>query len=445
MSWNPAAENTFGWSENDVLGRANPIIPEDNAKAFQNLQQQVILGKKVHGAEMTARKKDETQITVSLSTAPVKNDKGDVRCFVMLASDITEQKQKEEQLRFLSLYDALTGIYNRTYFEQEMKRLDSSRTAKVGMIICDVDGLKLYNDSLGHQVGDRLLVAAARIIKNCFRESDVVARIGGDEFAVLLPDTDYEAVEAACARIRDGIVEYHNTEEEYYLSLSIGFAVSDGPVAELFKQADNNMYREKLRRNESVRNATIHILMKALTNRDFIQDGHTDRMEEMVANLAQEVGVPQSTIPKMRLFARFHDIGKVGISESILQKSEPLSETEISEIKRHAEIGHRIALSAPELAQVADWILKHHEWWNGQGYPLGLKGKDIPLECRILAIADAFDALTTARPYRSPIGTEEAFDELLKCSGNQFDPLLVEAFVEMMRNGSQQTIQELPV
>jgi HD-GYP domain-containing protein (c-di-GMP phosphodiesterase class II) len=289
-------------------------------------------------------------------------------------------------------------------------------------------------------MGDKLLIAAARIIRSCFRESDVVARIGGDEFAVLLPDTNRVTVEAACRRIRDGIITFNQENEDFYLSLSIGYAVSDGPLAGLFKEADNNMYSEKLRRNDNVRTATVHILMKALNTRDFVMDGHTDRMEEMVAGLAQEVGVPDARIADVRLFARFHDIGKVGIPENILSKREPLLPQEIVEIRKHSEIGHRIALSAPELAHVADWILKHHEWWDGRGYPLGLKGGDIPLECRILAIADAFDALTTQRPYRDPITHEEAFDELRKYSGKQFDPHLVSAFIDMIQTQESQQI-----
>jgi diguanylate cyclase (GGDEF)-like protein/PAS domain S-box-containing protein len=442
MTWNPAAETMFGWREIEVLGRDNPIIPEKDVLAFRKVHLQAIQGKQVCGAEVIGRKKDGTDIDMSLSTAVVKNTQDEPGGIVAVIADITEQKRKEEQLRFLSLYDALTGIYNRTYFEQEMKRLEASRATNVGMIICDVDGLKLYNDSLGHQLGDELLTAAARIIKSCFRESDVVARIGGDEFAVLLPDSDLPTIEDACTRIRDAIVDFNKETEDYHLSLSIGYAVSKGPLSDLFKEADNNMYREKSRRNENVRHATIHFLMKALTTRDFILDGHTDRMEDMVAGLAQEVGMPSNKIPDVRLFARYHDIGKVGIPESLLLKSEPLLPQEMNEIKRHPEIGHRIALSAPELAHVADWILKHHEWWDGQGYPLGLRGNDIPLECRILAIADAFDALTTKRPYSEPKGQDEAFEELRIFAGKQFDPNLVAAFIDMMQTSEYQNIPE---
>lgn len=442
MSWNPAAETMFGWRAPEVLGLSNPIVPENKLLEFRTMHSQALGGKPVYAAEVVRRKKDGTEIQVSLSTAVVRNVHGEPIGVVTIMMDITEQKKREEQLRYLSLHDALTGIYNRTYFEQEMRRLNSSRNSTVGIIVCDVDSLKLYNDSLGHDVGDQLLQAAANIIKRCFRESDVVARIGGDEFAVLLPSTEQGAVEKACERIHKSIADFNEENSKLYLSLSIGYAVSDESVEmqELFKEADNKMYKEKRRHNENVRSATVHILMKALTNRDFIGDGHADRMEEMVTLFAQEVGVAQEKLTDVRLFARFHDIGKVGISENILLKSGPLTPKELDDMKRHPEIGHRIALCAPDLANVADWILKHHEWWDGNGYPLGLKGSEIPLESRILAIADAYDALTTKRPYREIIPPEEAFKELECFAGKQFDPHLVGEFIALMKGKDAQNI-----
>ncbi|MDW7652279.1 MAG: diguanylate cyclase, partial [Bacillota bacterium] len=353
-----------------------------------------------------------------------------------------EQKRKEEQLKYLSLHDSLTGIYNRAYFEQEMHRLETSRHPRIGIIVCDVDGLKLYNDSLGHHIGDILLKAAANIIRSCFRESDMVARIGGDEFAVLLPDTDKHALESGCRRIREAIAKFNEENGKLYLSMSMGYAVGEeqSKITELFKQADDNMYREKLQRNQNVRHATVQILMKALSSTDFITGGHTERMEDMVVSLAEKAGIAREKLPDLRLFARFHDIGKVGISEDVLLKDLPLTEGEMAEIRRHSEVGHRIALSAPDLTHLSDWILKHHEWWNGEGYPLGLKETEIPLECRILAIADAYDALTNTRPYRDESTQEYAFAELRAGAGRQFDPHLVEMFIGMLEETESKNI-----
>lgn len=210
----------------------------------------------------------------------------------------------------------------------------------------------------------------------------------------------------------------------------MGFAVSDtADIKSMFKDADDNMYREKLHSSQSTRSATVQVLMKALAARDFITEGHADRLQVLVAGLAEVAGLPEQRITALRILAQFHDIGKVGTPDRILFKKGRLTSSEIMEMRRHSEIGYRIALSSPDLVPIADWILKHHEWWNGEGYPQGLAGGDIPLECRILAIADAYDAMTSDRPYRKAMSKEDALNEIWRCSGTQFDPVLVEKFL----------------
>jgi len=204
----------------------------------------------------------------------------------------------------------------------------------------------------------------------------------------------------------------------------------------LFKEADNNMYREKLYHSQSSRSAIVKTLMKALEARDYITEGHADRLQTLVSDMASFIGLPEQKIIDLRLFAQFHDIGKVGIPDRILFKAGSLTAEEFTEMQRHCEIGYRIAKSAPDLNYVADWILKHHEWWNGQGYPLGLQGEEIPLECRILAITDAYDAMTSHRPYRKAMLHEEALQELKKCANIQFDPQLVQAFIKVIEKPS---------
>ncbi len=353
---------------------------------------------------------------------------------VISCRDITERIAMEKRLRYLSLHDSLTGLYNRTYFEQEMQRLKASRLGRAGLVICDVDGLKLYNDSFGHETGDRLLKLTAQVLKKSFREGDVLARIGGDEFAVLLPGAGPEAVQAAADRVRQHMAEYNESNGEFSLSISIGTAVSEDleKIAELFREADDNMYREKLHRSKSTRSAIVKVLLKTLEARDFTSEEHANQMQELVVKLAQSIGLPEHRIADLRLFTQFHDVGKVGIPDYILLKKDPLTSEETEKMQAHSEIGSRIARSAPELAHIADWILKHHEWWNGKGYPLGLSGADIPLECRLLAIVDAYDTMTRGRPYRQPVSHGEAIAELKRCAGNQFDPDLTAAFIELL-------------
>lgn len=343
-------------------------------------------------------------------------------------------KGLSERLQYIGFHDSLTGLYNRTYFEEEIRRLDKSAHPGMAIVVFDLDGLKLINDSFGHEHGDQMLKQAAAILQRCFQQGDIVARIGGDEFAAIMTDTTRADIERACNRVKEEIGNYNREEEGIPLSISIGYALAERPGAmrELYKEADNNMYREKLHRSQSIRSTIVRTVMKLLEVRDHITEGHADRLQDIVAGLGRALRLPEGKIADLRLLAQFHDIGKVGIPDCILLKPGPLNPEERVEMQRHCEIGQRIALSSPALSPIADGILKHQEWWDGSGYPLGLAGEKIPLECRILAIADAYDAMTSDRPYRKAMSKEAAIGELIRYAGTQFDPVLVEKFLEYM-------------
>jgi len=436
VSANNGFKRLFQYSIDEIVGRNidDLVVPDGLHGEAASIPDAVLSGNTVQ-IESVRRRKDGSLVEVSIMAYPILVDYNRVGICVIYG-DLTDCKRAEDRLKYLSLHDPLTGLYNRAYFEEEMHRLEGDRYAPVGIIVCDVDGLKLVNDSLGHEAGDELLLVTTDLIRRAFCEGDMVSRIGGDEFAVLIPNCPETVVTSLCQKIRNAIEVFNEVHHDIPLSISIGFAVGDGSkrMTDLFKEADDSMYREKLHRSQSARSAIVQTLMKALEARDFITEGHADRLQDLVSDLARAMGLPISRLADIRLLAQFHDIGKVGIPDRILFKPQQLTPEERTEMQRHCEIGHRIALSAPDLAPIADWILKHHEWWNGQGYPLGLKGEEIPLECRILAIADAYDAMTNDRPYRKAMSKTAALEELRRCTGSQFDPELTQVFVQLLSN-----------
>lgn len=348
--------------------------------------------------------------------------------------DITERKQMEERLEEMTLYDSLTGLYNRNFFETEMERFSRGRHSPVGIVVCDLDGLKFVNDTLGHRSGDEMLANAGHILKRSFRSSDIVSRIGGDEFAILLPKTQKRHVTLLIQRLRNEVSAFNAGKPKIPVSLSIGCAVSDQEapnMQHLFREADNRMYREKIQSVKSGRNDIVQGLTTAIEARDFATEGHCDRLQKLTVPLARSLNLSENRINDLLLLARFHDLGKVGTPDRILFKPGCLKSDEYQEMKRHCETGHRIARSVMDLKPVADWILKHHERWDGQGYPLGLQGTEIPLECRVIAIADAYDAMTSDRPYRNAMSHKNAVEELRRCAGTQFDPELTEQFIAL--------------
>ncbi len=347
-------------------------------------------------------------------------------CTLSMMIDISDRKRSEEQVRYLSYHDKLTGLYNRAYFEEQLQRMATSRQMPVSLIMGDVNGLKLVNDALGHQEGDNLLIDVAEIIRKFCRQDDIIARWGGDEFIILMPNCSSQNAAGILERIRTACQQLNNRPIKSSIALgqaTMGSTSQD--LGDIIKEAEDKMYRNKLLDDRSNRSSFLVSLEQTLWSRSTETEEHCRRLQEMARIIGSAVKLSDSELDDLKLLSLLHDIGKIAIPNSILEKPGKLSREEWENIKKHPEIGYRIALSSPEMAPIAEGILHHHERWDGSGYPLGIKGEEIPLLSRIVAIADAFDVMVCGRPYQQSISSSEAWEEIERCAGSQFDPHLV--------------------
>ena len=348
-----------------------------------------------------------------------------------VSRDVTRQMKQNEEIEYLSFRDHLTGLYNRRYFETELYRLDTVRNLPLTIIMGDLNGLKLINDSFGHGVGDELLVKTAEMIKKNCRKDEIVARTGGDEFAIILPKTDANQAIKLIERIQASLG--NESIRGMDVSVSFGYATksdSGVDISEILKKAEDRMYGNKLLKGPRVSIKSIDRIISVINHKSPREEAHSKKVSELCEAMGLAMEVPESEVEKLKILGRLHDIGKIAISDNILNKTGNLTEEEYSEIQRHVEIGYRILSITKDFTEIAEYVLAHHERWDGKGYPRGLKGEAIPQESRICSIADAYTAMTEKSNYREAQPKEYAIEEMRKYSGTQFDPYLVNVFIE---------------
>lgn len=358
----------------------------------------------------------------------------------IILSDISAMKKAEETIRHQAYTDNMTGFFSRTYFEEILSGMNSmmSVVKPLSIIATDIDGLKITNDTFGHDAGDNLIKKASQILSDVFGDDTPIARIGGDEFCVILPCTDFAAAQELAEQIVKKTEDSNNLNPVIPVSMSIGIASSyedsNEDIYSIYRRADDDMYHYKLSQTSSEKSKVIDMLLTALSEKDYVSQGHVERISELCLLLAESMSLHENQKRDLVLLSKVHDLGKIGIPDDILNKPAKLSTKEYERMKLHVKIGYNIANRSRELVTIAPLILHHHEHWDGKGYPDSLKGDKIPLECRVLAIVDAFDAMTNDRPYHKGISVEEALLEIERCAGTQFDPNLTKEFVEIIRD-----------
>ncbi len=372
----------------------------------------------------------------------VFKEDGDVAALEGIIIDITESKKRLDQIQYISEHDYMTGLYNRRYYESEKKRLDGSGLVPISIIMADINGIRLINDAFGHGEGDRLIIETAKIIQSCLRDGDTLCRTGGDDFTVILPCTGRDEAYEILILIKDTCEKFNNSlsNNEKHISLSVGFGTkesADSSLDRAEKEAEEFLRKRKLFEQKSYRNAVLSSIMATMYARSHETEAHSSRISKFCRMIGEKIGLSQKLMDDLHLFSMLHDLGKVGIDDRILNKPDKLNEEEITIMETHPEIGYKIAMSSPELESVADLILTHHERWDGSGYPYGKRGEEIPLLSRILAVADAYDAMTVDRVYRKALLKEAALEELQSNAGTQFDPEIVKIFVDLMRQSGQ--------
>ena len=380
--------------------------------------------------EIYGFKSSGSKVYMEVSGRNILYDNKEVRMEIL--HDISELRKAAKKIKYLKFHDSLTELYNRTYLEKVLGNVYRERHLPLNFIICDLNGLKLVNDTFGYSEGDKLLKRVAKILKYCSRKEDIVARWGGDEFFILLPRSTPREVDDILYKVRNICTSTRDQKIPLNISMGVSARVSlEQDFREVIKEAEDNMYTNKLLERKSIYNSIITSLERMLWEKSHETRDHAERLKGMILRLGKSINLPQSKLDELVLLSTLHDIGKVAIPNSILMKKGKLNRDEWKIIRRHPEIGYNIAKSTPQIAMVAEDILAHHEWWDGSGYPQSLQGDEIPVNSCITSIVDAYDVMTMGRPYKEPISEREAKEELKRCAGTQFNPALVDQFVRI--------------
>jgi len=433
---NKAEAEKFGIKDPDeAVGKSDfDFFSEEHAKqAFEDEQKIIKTGKPIEDIEEkeTWHKKEDRW--VSTTKMPFYTENGKLIGTFGITRDITEKKKAGEKVKYLSFHDTLTGLYNRAYFDEELTRLDTERQLPITIVMGDLNGLKVINDAYGHAEGDIFLKKISDILRDVFRKEDIISRWGGDEFIAILPKTSSKDTKNIISRIKELCKEKSTTDMP--MSISLGVSTKRSPsenMDDILKEAEDKMYKNKIAESTPIHENLVQSLRSSLKKGDYRTEPRIKKMEDYAILIGKSLNLSSIKIEELRLLMNLHNIGKLALADEIMTKKGRLTAAEWKIIKEIPEMGYRIAESSTKLKPIAESILTHHEWYNGQGYPRGMRGEEIPVLSRISFLINSYDAMTSDRPYRKKMTEEEAKKEIKKFSGIQFDPKLVETFFELL-------------
>lgn len=340
-------------------------------------------------------------------------------------------EESTKELMYKTYHDELTGLYNRVYMAELLNQLEVENHMPCSIIVADLNGLKITNDTFGHETGDQMLIAVSEIITENIRPEHHACRIGGDEIVVLMPFTDEQECNEIVRNIKKGTLASKENPIKPLVALGCAtmYDESSGDFSRLFKLAEERMYENKVADSEKNYDMIINSIKNNLYENKYESRDHYDRLISMCRRIGKAINLDGNDIEDIALLAELHDIGKVGLDKELLMRKGPLTAEEWQRVKRHPELGFKIVGSSTKLSHIGKGILAHHEHWDGGGYPQGLKFEEIPLIARLFSIIEAYEVMTHERSYKPTYSKERAIKELNDYSGTQFDPNLVEIFV----------------
>ncbi len=443
-SVNQSYLDLLGLERGELVGKTWDMFthPEDKALSAAITDKMRLGEKGPFSFDKRFFRKDGSTVWANLSLCvfdPTDEDTLESLCMTL---DISERKGEEDKVRYASTHDALTGFYNRIHFEEQVNSFCTEGKLPLTVAFGDVNALRIINEAFGREQGNLLLQRISSIIKENLGEGDYAARVGGDEVALVLFNTTIEEAELVTRGIRDKVSEML-VMDSVRTSISFGLCemkTSDDDINEIIKHAEKDVDTRKLMESPHMRGRAVYAIINTLHEKNKREELHSRRVSDLCEALAKALGMSEWQVSEMKLLGLMHDIGKIAISESILNKEGKLTDKEWQEMKRHPEIGYRILFSVEDMAGLASFVLAHHERLDGKGYPKGLMELEIPVQARIVAIADSFDAMTAERTYRESVSPRDAARELKKHAGTQFDPALAELFVEKVLNIDWETL-----